>query len=284
VCISGVAADTAGVRFGLTVPIFDELADPRVLAELAAEAELAGWDGFFIWDHVVYREPVRGVTDPWIALAAIACHTERITIGPMVTPLARRRPHVVARQLVALDHLSRGRLVFGAGLGLDTSGGEFSRFGEEQDPRVRAAMLDEGLDLINALISGAPVDHRGAHYTASDVTFRPGPVGDRIPVWVAARWPHRRPLVRAARFDGVFVIDLEPDALPEAVAAVASYRPEGTAGFEVVVHDADGSDPRPWASAGATWLLTRFDPFTSGTADVRAVIAAGPQDSGPAAG
>jgi alkanesulfonate monooxygenase SsuD/methylene tetrahydromethanopterin reductase-like flavin-dependent oxidoreductase (luciferase family) len=264
------------VRFGLTVPIFDQLADPNVLAELAAEAEASGWDGFFIWDHVNYREPVQAVTDPWIALAAIACRTERITIGPMVTPLARRRPHVVARQLIALDHLSRGRLVFGAGLGLDSSGGEFSRFGEEQDPRVRAAMLDEGLDLVVALTSGESVDHHGTHYTASAVTFRPLPIRGRIPVWVAARWPHRRPLQRAARFDGLFVIDLEAEALPEVVAAVAGYRPERLSGFEIVVHDVPGTDPRPWEDAGATWLLSRFDPFTEGVDQVRRVVAGGP--------
>jgi alkanesulfonate monooxygenase SsuD/methylene tetrahydromethanopterin reductase-like flavin-dependent oxidoreductase (luciferase family) len=267
----------------LTIPIFDELADPAVLAQLAAEAEAAGWDGFFIWDHVNYREPVQAVTDPWIALAAIACHTKRITIGPMVTPLARRRPHVLARQVVALDRLSRGRLVLGAGLGLDTSGGEFSRFGEEQDPRVRAAMLDEALDLVVSLTSGAQVDHHGSHYTASAVRFRPTPVNGRVPVWVAARWPHRRPLQRAARFDGLFVIDLEPDGLPEVLSAVAGYRPQGLSAFEVVVHDVPGVDPGPWSDAGATWLLSRFDSFTATVDEVRRVIAAGPPDSGPAA-
>jgi alkanesulfonate monooxygenase SsuD/methylene tetrahydromethanopterin reductase-like flavin-dependent oxidoreductase (luciferase family) len=267
----------------LTIPIFDELADPAVLAQLAAEAEAAGWDGFFVWDHVNYRAPVRAVTDPWIALAAIACQTERIIIGPMVTPLARRRPHVVARQLLALDRLSRGRLVFGAGLGLDSSGGEFSRFGEAEDPRVRAAMLDEGLDLVVALTSGEQVDHRGTHYAAAAVMFRPAPVNDRIPVWVAARWPNQRPLQRAARFDGLFIIDLEPDALPNAVDAIAGYRPQGLSGFEIIVHDVPGVDPRPWSDAGATWLLTRFDPFSAGVGDVSSVIAAGPPDAGPAA-
>ena len=130
------------MRAGLTLPIFDGLADPRLLADLAATAEQAGWDGVFVWDHVVYRSPVRAATDPWIATAAMAARTERVALGPMVTPLARRRPQVVARQAVALDHLSGGRLVLGVGLGLDRSGGELSRFGEELDDRRRAAMLD----------------------------------------------------------------------------------------------------------------------------------------------
>src|SRR6476660_192617 len=129
---------TPVLRRGLFLPIFGELASPTVLAALAAEAEAAGWDGVFVWDHIDYRPPVTHVTDPWIALAAIALATERITIGPMVTPLARRRPHVVARQIAAIDSLASGRFVVGAGLGMDTSGGEFSRFGEPTDDRLRA--------------------------------------------------------------------------------------------------------------------------------------------------
>src|SRR4051812_23640585 len=141
------AADWAPVRSGLSLPIFDELADPRLLAELAAAAEEAGWDGVFVWDHVYYRPPVTSVTDPWTALACIAMSTETVLLGPMVTPIARRRPHVLARQAVAVDVVSGGRLVLGAGLGLDASGKELSRFGEEVDDRTRAAMLDEGLAL-----------------------------------------------------------------------------------------------------------------------------------------
>ena len=104
-------------RFGLFVPPFGELADPRVLADVAAHADAAGWDGFFIWDHLQYRAPVRAVADPWIALAAIAERTERVRIGALVTPLARRRPQVVARQAATLDVLSGGRMVLGAALG-----------------------------------------------------------------------------------------------------------------------------------------------------------------------
>jgi alkanesulfonate monooxygenase SsuD/methylene tetrahydromethanopterin reductase-like flavin-dependent oxidoreductase (luciferase family) len=108
---------------------FDELVDPRLLAELAASAELAGWDGFFLWDHIAYRAPVRAVADPWVALAAIACSTERIRLGPMVTPLPRRRVQKLARETVTLDHLSRGRLTLGVGLGSDRND-ELEPFGE----------------------------------------------------------------------------------------------------------------------------------------------------------
>lgn len=265
------------MRFGLTLPIFDRLADPGLLADLAAEAEQAGWDAVFVWDHVVYRAPVVAATDPWIAMAAIATQTERVLLGPMVTPLARRRPQIVARQLVALDRLSNGRLVFGVGLGLDSSGEEFVRFGEDLDVRRRGERLDEGLDVLTGLLSGAPLDHRGRHFTAAGVQFQPTPVRGRLPIWVAARWPNRRPLRRAARFDGVFVIEVGPAELAAAVEVVAAERPGGLDGFDVVVDQlAADADWAAMSSAGATWGLTTFDQFTVGPDEVRRVIAQGP--------
>jgi alkanesulfonate monooxygenase SsuD/methylene tetrahydromethanopterin reductase-like flavin-dependent oxidoreductase (luciferase family) len=264
------------MRYGLTVPIFDRLADPSLLADLAAEAEQAGWDAVFVWDHLRYRAPVQSATDPWIAMAAMASRTERVLLGPMVTPLARRRPQIVARQLVALDQLSRGRVVFGVGLGLDSSGEEFTPFGEEPDPRVRAEILDEGLEVLTALLSGNEVNHRGPHLTAAGVQFRPIPVRGHLPIWVAARWPNPRPLQRAARFDGVFVIDVTPPDLPKVVSSIAAARAAGVERFDVVVNDEVGADAEQWARAGATWLLTRFDQFTVDADVVRRAIAAGP--------
>lgn len=261
------------MRFGLTLPIFDRLADPALLADLAVEAEQAGWDAMFVWDHILYRAPIEAATDPWIAMAAMAARTERVLLGPMVTPLARRRPQVVARQLVALDHLSSGRMVFGVGLGMDASGEEFVRFGEETDPRRRAEMLDEGLDLLTAFLSGEEVDHDGERFTASGVRFLPRPVQARVPIWVAARWPNRRPLRRAARYDGVYVIDVTPPDLTEVIAEIDAVRPTGLGSYDIVVSDSAGTDPQPWADAGATWLLTTFDQFTVTEEDVRAAIA-----------
>jgi len=264
------------MRYGLTLPIFDALADPLVLADLAAAAEEAGWDGVFVWDHVVYRSPIRAATDPWIATAAMAMRTERIALGPMVVPLARRRPQIVARQAVALDHLSGGRFVLGVGLGLDRSGGELSRFGEETDDRRRAEMLDEALELLGRLLSGELVDHHGAHYTIDGVQFLPTPVRGHLPTWVAARWPNKRPMRRAARYDGLFVIDVTAADLPAAIAEVERSRPDGLAGYDVVVEADPGSDARPWEDAGATWWLASPDPFTLSLDAVRAVVDAGP--------
>jgi alkanesulfonate monooxygenase SsuD/methylene tetrahydromethanopterin reductase-like flavin-dependent oxidoreductase (luciferase family) len=145
-----------GVRSGLNFPLFDELADPKVVSGVAVEAEAAGWDGVFVWDHVRWHEPIVDVADPQITLAAVAMATERISFGPMVTPLARRRPVKVARETVTLDILSGRRLRLGVGLGSDRFGAEYSMTGEEVDDRARARMLDEALDIVQAAWSANP--------------------------------------------------------------------------------------------------------------------------------
>ena len=225
------------MRRGLFVAAFDELADPKLLVELARDAERAGFDGFFLWDHVDYRPPVQALLDPWVAMAAIAVATERVVIGPLITPPARRRIHKLARETATLDLLSDGRFVFGAGLGSDNSK-EFTKFGEEADAKARAKLLDDGLAKLQAYWAGE---------------FEPRPVNGTIPIWVAARWPFKRgPLERARRHDGVFPIDQGgPEALAEVIAAVGP-------GKDIVVTNPAGTDPAPWAEAGATWCLTGF--------------------------
>ena len=241
------------MRRGLFVAPFDELADPELLAELARDAERAGFDGFFLWDHVDYRAPVQAILDPWVCMAAIAVATERVLIGPLITPPARRRVHKLARETATLDLLSDGRFVFGAGLGSDNSG-EFSKFGEEADAKARAKLLDDGLAELRRYWDGA---------------FLPKPA-HRIPIWLAARWPNRRPVRRATRFDGLFPIDLPgPEALAELVAEVPP-RP-----FDVVVENPAGTDLEPWVQAGASWCLTSFSNQPQLSA-VRDAIAAGP--------
>ena len=263
--------------FGLFVPPFGELADPRVLADIAAQAEAAGWDGFFIWDHVQYRPPVRQVADPWIALAAIAARTQRVRIGALVTPLARRRPQIVARQATTLDVLRGGRMILGAALGRDQSGRELSAFDEEMGDRERAAMLDESLDLIERLWTGTTVDHDGRHYQARDVRFEPRPVQrPRIPIWIGGRWPKRAPIRRAARWDGFFPIDLvDPDQLAGCAEQIRMLRGH-LEGFNLVVEGAPEDDPAPWIAAGATWWLCSFGIERATAAAVRQAASTGP--------
>ena len=251
------------VRSGLFLPPFDELAGPAVVARLSVEAEQAGWHGVFVRDHVRWREPVLAVADPRITLAAVAAATGRIRLGPMVTPLARRRPVKVARETATLDLLSGGRLTLGAGPGSDQFGREFSITGEEPGERRRARMLDESPDILTAAWSGEPVQHRGEHYPAGGMRFLPRPVQrPGVPVWVAGRYGKPRPLRRAARYQGFMPVNLEhPGQLAQIVAGLSALRQ--AAGRAAQPHDViavlpPGSDPAPYAAAGATWWLAEF--------------------------
>ena len=216
------------MRSGLFLPLFDRLADPALVARLAGEAEDVGWHGVFVWDHVRWREPVVEVADPWITLAAIATATAGVRLGPMVTPLARRRPVKVARETATLDRLSGGRLTLGVGLGSDEFGSEYSMTGEEVDDKRRARMLDESLEILAAAWSGEPVHHQGEHYTVDGMRFLPRPVQrPGVPVWVAGFYGKPRPLRRAARHQGFFPVNLEhPEQLAEIVAQLTVLREE----------------------------------------------------------
>jgi alkanesulfonate monooxygenase SsuD/methylene tetrahydromethanopterin reductase-like flavin-dependent oxidoreductase (luciferase family) len=265
------------MRSGLWLPLFEELADPGAVARLAAEAEERGWHGVFVWDQLRWREPIRRVADPWITLAAIAAATEQVRLGPMVTPLARRRPTKVARETASLDVFSGGRLILGVGLGGDRFASEFSKTGEELDDRVRGEMLDEALEILVAAWSGEPVTHRGRHYLVDDVQFLPRPAQrPRVPVWAAAFPGSIKPLRRAASCDGFFPVNLENvDEFARAVAAVRELRGADTAPYDIAVELPPGSDVAPYAEAGATWWMTALEPGVS-LDEVRGVIREGP--------
>ncbi len=233
------------MRYALSLPNFGVFRDPTLVVDLARDAETAGWSGFFLWDHLLGWDG-NEVADPWIVLAAVAVATERVRIGPMVTPLPRRRPWQVARQIVTLDHLSGGRAVLGVGLGYPPYE-EFGVFGEPEDAATRAAILDEALEIVAGLMTGEPFGYDGRHFRLEEVTFAPRPVQrPRVPIWVAGAWPNRAPFRRAARFDGVTPITVGDeqgpgiptvDQMREIVAFVDAEREAGgraDAGFDAV--------------------------------------------------
>jgi len=272
------------MRRGLAVPNFAE--NPADLIELGAEAERAGFDGFFLWDHIVFSDSGDGppIADPWQVLAAVAARTSRIRIGTMITPVPRRRPWQLARQTATLDVLSRGRLILGVGLG-SPAYGDFGIFHEPSDDRVRAEQLDEGLAVLDGLWTGEPFSFSGKHYTVDPVRFRPRPVQHpRIPVWVGGVLPAERPVERAARWDGMVPIRYAGGRLTQPSAVdMAMLRARLGPRSDLVVWADVAARPgaaaeylRPYQDAGATWWLESARPDEAGWwPGLRARVAAG---------
>jgi probable F420-dependent oxidoreductase len=272
------------MRYGICAATIGEYAEPGRVVELAQAAEAAGWAALLIWDHLAYAWGVPSA-DPWVVLAAAAQVTARLRLGTAVTPLPRRRPAVVAGAVATLDRLSGGRVIFGAGLGGVAA--EFSAFGEPDAASDRAAMLDEGLDVVTALWSGQPVRHAGRFYQVDGVTLAPLPVQrPRVPVWIGGTSaPARR---RAARWDGWIVncddeqgtMTVPPAHLAADVHGVTALRPAGRGRFEVAVTGVSAGPGDPvadaYAQAGATWWLEHIHGRRGSHLSMLARITAGP--------
>ncbi len=249
------------MKFGFVFPI----GDARTAVEFAEAAELAGWDGFFVPDTVWGY-------DPWVMLTAVAMRTERIRLGPMITPLSRRRPWKVASETATLDNLSGGRLILSVGLGAPDTG--FANFGEATDRQTRAELLDEGLAIIAGLWQGQPFNFQGKHYQVQQTDFFPPPPPaqqPRIPVWVVGAWPRPKSMARALRWDGVLPAKMNPDStfslltpddVRQMTAYIAAQRTAATP-FDIVLEgETPGDDPAaaagivaPLQEAGVTWWL-----------------------------
>jgi alkanesulfonate monooxygenase SsuD/methylene tetrahydromethanopterin reductase-like flavin-dependent oxidoreductase (luciferase family) len=256
------------MRFCLSVPPFTE---PGTVLDLARTAEAQGWDGFFLWDHLSWDGRAE-VHDPWTLLGAIAVQTSRIRIGTLVTPLSRRRPIVVAKHLTTLDHLTGGRVTLGVGLG-DPPDLDFGDLGDEPSYRVRAAITDEALDILAGLLTDGSATHEGAHLRAT-TSVRPLPVQrPRIPIWIAGRAPHRRPLERARRWDGYAPIASDGFLTP---AELEGYVGEHPHDWDLVVPWPDGTAVEDWAAAGATWLVRSVWPSEHGWVEELRELAGSP--------
>jgi Luciferase-like monooxygenase len=251
------------MQYGFVMP----MGDARTAAEFAFQAEMAGWDGFFVW------EPVWGV-DPWVSLTAAAMRTERIRLGTMITPLSRMRPWKLASETATLDNLSHGRVILSVGLGAVDTG--FDSFGEETDRRTRSELLDEGLDIVTGLWRGQPFQYKGRHYNVKETSFMaPSPPAQkpRIPIWVVGAWPREKSMQRVLRYDGLLPAVMgedgkvrmgqpTPGELREIKAYVDTHR-TSTTPFDYVVEgqtsiaerEATVTRMNEWADAGATWWI-----------------------------
>lgn len=275
--------------YGLYIPNFGKASDVQTLAQLAGEAEEAGWDGFFLWNHLIDEKnrPIL-VTDPFVALAAIGMSTKRIRIGTTVTPLPRYRPWIVAREMASLDRMTNGRMVLGVGLGF-TTGEEYEMFGEPSDLKIRGEKLDEELEIITGLWSGKPFTYNGKYYQVKQTAFKPTPTQKpRIPIWLGGFWPHRRPFRRAAKWDGVIPLKLpvtqpKPRDIRDISMYIESQR-SAQSKFDVAVvgwgtgrnRMRDEKKIRPYIDAGITWWLESLYGARDSAKDMRSRIRKGP--------
>jgi len=261
------------MRYGISIPNMD---DPTRLVGIATTAEQAGWDGVFLWDHLQFvRDLALDVVDPWVTLGAMAQATERVRLGTLVTPLPRRRPWKLAKEVSTLDHLSAGRAILGVGLG-EPAADEYGAFGEPTDDRERAALLDEGLDLVDRFLRGDAVRHDGAHFQVDAHLHPSARQRPRPPIWIAGKWPNRGPLERARRYDAFVPIQPDgqpagPEVMAEAAAALA-----GT-DCQIVACAAPEVAPSEYEDAGAAWLVDSTWPGMDGwVEDLEGQAADGP--------
>jgi hypothetical protein len=249
------------MQYGFVLPS----GDARTAANLAHEAESAGWDGFFMW------EPIWGI-DPWVSLAAAAMRTERIRLGTLLTPLSIRKPWKLAAETATLDNLSGGRVILSVGLGATDTG--FACFGEPTDRKIRAELVDEGLDILTGLWRGQPFNFEGQHYHVRETGFYPPPPPlqqPRIPIWVVGAYPRPKSMRRALRYDGLLpakmdeqgkFVPMTPEIMREIGVYIQTQRVDPSPYDIVQEGRTPGDDPaaaaqivRPWAEAGVTWWI-----------------------------
>jgi alkanesulfonate monooxygenase SsuD/methylene tetrahydromethanopterin reductase-like flavin-dependent oxidoreductase (luciferase family) len=256
--------------------------DVPTLMDLAREVETLGFDGMFLWDNILTTFDDSGtLDDSTVALTAVVLATNTIHCGLLCTPLTRRRPWKVAKEMSTLDRLSGGRLVMGVGLG---GSWDFAPFSEEPPGRSRALMLDEALDVITACWRGQDVHHRGRHYTVDGARMRPTPLQQpRIPIWTAGYWPGTAPFRRAARWDGVAPLrrghefaGLTPEEMAACLGYIGCFRGGPLEAVYFHTRPDDGARVEEYVAAGATWWLESTNPATESLTQFRARLQAGP--------
>ena len=170
-----------------------DLADVRdpvekyeTMSRCALEAERAGFDGVFLYDHfhTVPAPQLESVFECWTSMAALARDTSTIRPGQMVTCNSYRPPSLLAKMASCIDVMSRGRLILGIGAGWYEH--EYAAYGYGYpDTPVRLRMLRESLQVIKAMWTQAEATFEGEHYSVRGAINEPKPVQKpHPPIWI----------------------------------------------------------------------------------------------------
>lgn len=280
------------MKFGIAIPnCHGDYSDIHLVAEMAHEAEEAGWDGLFLWDHIGDKWGDE-VSDPWIMLAAVAMRTQRMNLGTMVTPITRRRPWKLAREVVTLDHLSNGRMILGVGSG---GGIEYVNYHEPNDLKSSGDRMDEALELLKLLWSGERISYQGQYYQIENVRHLPQPVQQpRVPIWIGGVWPNKKPMRRAALWDGVCPIgksvgmtaQMTPEHVHECFSYIRSqqtpeqqHMPYSFVQWGILEGKDQGKDAAlvsAYAEVGANWWIENMSWERGTLEEIRPFIRRGP--------
>ena len=145
--------------------------------EIAQQAEEAGFDALWLYDHMLYRgddHPTIGIWECWTFLSALADATHHVELGTLVACNSFRNPALLAKMAITLDEVSQGRLILGVGAGWNKP--EYKAFGWPFDHRVDR--FEEALQIIRPLLKEGKVDFEGKYYQARDCEIRP--LGPRV--------------------------------------------------------------------------------------------------------
>lgn len=270
------------IRYGLYIPNYGPLAEPSTLVKLAKLAEEKGWEGIFLWDHIPVDSQMNAY-DPWLLLSLVAVNTEKMRIGTTVTPLARRRPQKIAKEVVTLDHISNGRFTLGIGLGGKK---EFKGYGESFRPRETAEKLDESVEVLRLLWSGEQVDYQGKHIQIK-AQHLPTPVQKKIPIWVGGNWPNKAPFRRAAKHQGVFPLKkgdghgMTPQDYRDILKYIKKHGGD-LPDYDVVmtVYSEGDTEKDKWMKgykdAGVNWFVDCLDPWRAKAEELLDRVKRGP--------
>ncbi|GAA1970357.1 LLM class flavin-dependent oxidoreductase [Nocardioides panacihumi] len=171
-----------GLRFGVYAPQLKT--DVATVIEQARRAEAAGFDSYWLMDHLLAPgAPPCDTLESWTLLTAVACSTSTLRLGHLVGCAPFRHPSLLAKMAATVDQISGGRLELGLGWGSVES--ELATFGfPAGSRRERADALGENLRILDLMFSGEPFDFTGKHFTLTGAYGLPRPVQRRIPVHI----------------------------------------------------------------------------------------------------